>query len=64
MLGAPGSEQMHVFNLGGMSWPGDMYIDNSSQLQSRAVGPWEKLDISVDRWRRRRDPTAGRLLLR
>ncbi len=47
VLGAPGSEQMHVFNLGGMSWPGDMYIPNSSQWQSRAVGPWEKIDIKV-----------------
>ncbi len=47
VLGAPGSEQLHVFNLGGMSWPGDMYIYNSSQWQSRAVGPWEKIDIKV-----------------
>ena len=47
VIGAPGSEQMHVFNLGGMSWPADMYIHNSSQFQSRAVGPGEKLDISV-----------------
>ena len=47
VLGAPGSEQVHVFNLGGMSWPGDMYIYNSSQWQSRAVGPWEKIDIKI-----------------
>jgi manganese oxidase len=47
VLGAPQSDQVHVFNLGGMSWPGDMYIPNSSQWQSRGVGPWEKLDISV-----------------
>ena len=47
VLGAPMSEQVHVFNLGGMSWAGDMYIHNASQWQSRAVGPWEKLDINV-----------------
>jgi hypothetical protein len=47
VLGAPGSEQVHVFNLGGMSWPGDMYIHNASQWQSRAVGPWEKVDIQI-----------------
>jgi hypothetical protein len=44
VLGAPASDQVHVFSLGGMSWPGDMYIPNSSQWQSRGVGPWEKLD--------------------
>lgn len=48
VLGAPGSEQLHVFNLGGMSWASDMYIENSSQWQSRAVGPWTKLDIEVE----------------
>lgn len=47
VLGAPASDQVHVFSLGGMSWPGDMYIPNSSQWQSRGVGPWEKLDILV-----------------
>jgi hypothetical protein len=47
VLGAPASEQVHVFSLGGMSWPGDMYIPNSSQWQSRAVGPWEKMDALV-----------------
>ena len=47
VLGAPASEQVHVFNLGGMSWPGDMYIGRSSQWQSRAVGPWEKMDAQV-----------------
>ena len=47
VIGAPASEQLHVFNLGGMSWPGDMYIHNASQWQNRAVGPWEKLDILI-----------------
>ena len=47
MLGTPASEQVHVFTLGGMSWPGDPYIPNSSQWQSRAVGPWEKLDAVI-----------------
>lgn len=47
VLGAPASDQVHVFSLGGMSWPGDMYIPNASQWQSRSVGPWEKIDILV-----------------
>jgi hypothetical protein len=47
VLGAPGSEQVHVFNLGGMSWPGDMYVHDSHQFQNRAVGPWEKIDLLV-----------------
>jgi hypothetical protein len=46
-LVAPASEQVHVFSLGGMSFPSDMYIANASKLQSRAVGPWEKLDAYV-----------------
>jgi hypothetical protein len=46
-IGAPGNEQLHVFSLGGMSWPGDMYITNANKLQSRGVGPWEKTDILI-----------------
>jgi len=47
VLVAPASDQVHVFSLGGMSWPGDMYITNANQWQSRAVGPWEKIDLLV-----------------
>ncbi|MEI7743554.1 MAG: IPT/TIG domain-containing protein [Chloroflexota bacterium] len=47
VLGAPQSDQVHMFSLGGMSWPGDMYIRSSSQWQSRGVGPWEKIDLAV-----------------
>ncbi len=47
VLVAPASEQVHVFNLGGMSWPGDMYITNASQWQSRSVGPWGKMDLKI-----------------
>jgi len=47
VLGAPASEQVHVFTLGGMSWPSDMYVHDASQFQSRAVGPWEKMDLLV-----------------
>ena len=64
VLGAPASDQVHVFNLGGMSWPGDMYIPNSSQWQSRGVGPWEKLDITVSGGAGGAAHAAGRLLLR
>ena len=43
----PGSEQMHVFSLGGLSWPIDPFIANSVKIQARAVGPWESLEIKV-----------------
>ncbi|MGH2821175.1 MAG: multicopper oxidase domain-containing protein [Actinomycetota bacterium] len=44
---APGSEQMHVFNLGGMTWPVDPLIRRSSQLSSFGLGPWEELTAHV-----------------
>jgi hypothetical protein len=47
VLNAPGSEQLHVFSLGGMRWAQDMYIHESNDLESRAIGPWEKQDLLV-----------------
>jgi FtsP/CotA-like multicopper oxidase with cupredoxin domain len=51
VLVAPGSEQMHVFNLGGLDWPLDPHISDSTRVTSRAVGPWETLDawVTADR---------------
>jgi hypothetical protein len=38
---APGSEQAHVFSLGGMSFPTDGLLNNSTFLQARGLVPWE-----------------------
>jgi FtsP/CotA-like multicopper oxidase with cupredoxin domain len=46
-LVTPGSEQMHVFGLGGESWPLDPFLDGSNQVQARAVGPWETLQANI-----------------
>jgi hypothetical protein len=43
----PGSEQMHVFSLGGESFPLDPFLDGSSQIQARGIGPWETLQANV-----------------
>jgi hypothetical protein len=44
---APGSEQMHVFSLGGPSWPIDPEIANSQAQASQAVGAWQTFDAEV-----------------
>ena len=64
VLGAPGSEQMHVFNLGGMSWP-ERHVHRQLQpIAEPGGGTRGEARHLGDRWRRRRDATAGRLLLR
>ena len=44
---APGSEQMHAFNLGGLSFAMDPRILNSDSFETRGVGPWEMLTSSI-----------------
>jgi hypothetical protein len=44
---APGSEQMHVFNLGGFSWNLDPRLTNDSAVQSRGIGAWETVDAAI-----------------
>jgi hypothetical protein len=46
-LVAPGSEQGHVFSLGGWSWPLDRNIPNSQKVAAQAFGPWESIDATV-----------------
>ena len=46
-LVTPGSEQMHVFGLGGESWPLDPFLAGSNQLQARGLGPWETLQANI-----------------
>jgi hypothetical protein len=46
-IGAPGSEQVHDFNLGGQSFAIDPNMAHSEEYSTRAVGPWESLDIDI-----------------
>ena len=46
-LVTPGSEQMHVFSLGGESWPLDPFIAGSNLMQARGIGPWETLQATI-----------------
>jgi hypothetical protein len=46
-LVAPGSEQMHVFGLGGQYWPFDPEIPLSQSIASQGVGPWETFDAEL-----------------
>jgi hypothetical protein len=46
-LVAPGSEQMHVFNLGGQYWPFDPEIPDSQAIRSQGLGPYETFDAEI-----------------
>ena len=46
-LVTPGSEQMHVFSLGGESLPLDPFLAGSNQVQARGIGPWETLQANI-----------------
>ena len=46
-LVTPGSEQMHVFGLGGESWPLDPFLPGSNEVQARGIGPWETLQADI-----------------
>jgi hypothetical protein len=48
-FGAPGSEQTHVFTLGGMSWPLDPQIDVSPLVSNFAFAPWMTIDAAIAR---------------
>jgi len=48
VLGAPGNEQIHVLNLGGLSWPIDSAIPDSDRISGRAFGATEKIDAHVE----------------
>ncbi|XAS67571.1 multicopper oxidase domain-containing protein [Micrococcaceae bacterium Sec5.7] len=47
VLVAPGSEQMHAFNLGGVSFSLDPNIANADSAETRGVGPWEMLTANI-----------------
>ncbi len=44
---APGSEQGHVFSLGGQSWPFDPEITNSNAVASQGISAWEGFDAEL-----------------
>ncbi len=47
VIGAPGSEQVQVFNLGGHTWAWDGAIHGSEQLATQSVGPLSSIDAHV-----------------
>jgi FtsP/CotA-like multicopper oxidase with cupredoxin domain len=46
-LVAPGSEQAHVFSLGGVSWGSDPNLPHSQSVESKGLAPWESLDATI-----------------
>ena len=44
VIGAPGSEQPHVFSLGGLSWSTDPHSPNTSLVSAQGFGAWESID--------------------
>jgi hypothetical protein len=44
---APGSENSHVFSLGGLNWPQDTHIDDSNLITAQGLGPWETFSARV-----------------
>jgi hypothetical protein len=47
VLVAPGSENSHVFSLGGLRWSEDKHVGESNSVTAQAVGPWESIDAEV-----------------
>ena len=47
VIGAPGGEQVQVFNLGGHTWAWDGGIERSEQLASQSFGPLSSIDAHV-----------------
>jgi len=44
---SPGSEQGHVFSLGGLSWPIDPNIASAQKVSAQGFGPWESVDAVI-----------------
>ncbi len=47
VLMAPGSENSHVFSLGGLRWPQDRLIPGTNWMSAQGMGPWETFDLDV-----------------
>ena len=57
----PGSEQLHSFTLGGLTWPIEPLIPNSQLLTTRGLGPMESLDAFITGGAGGRGGTVGDL---
>src|SRR5204863_149976 len=44
---APGSENSHVFSLGGLRWSQDQFIDESDSQTAQGMAAWETFDLKV-----------------
>ena len=47
VIGAPGGEQVQVFNLGGHTWAWDAAIGHAEQLSNQSFGPMSSIDANV-----------------
>jgi hypothetical protein len=47
VLGAPGSEQPHVFSMGGLRWSTDPRLPGANTVEAAAVSPWTSTDIDI-----------------
>ncbi|RNM12670.1 multicopper oxidase domain-containing protein [Nocardioides pocheonensis] len=47
VLMAPGSENSHVFSLGGLRWPQDRHVSMSNWMTAQGMAPWETFDLDV-----------------
>ena len=47
VLLAPGSQNSHVFSLGGLRWPQDPRIPNSNWMSAQGMAGWETFDLQV-----------------
>jgi hypothetical protein len=47
VLGAPGSEQPHVFSMGGLRWATDSRLPGANTVEATAVSPWTTTDLEV-----------------
>ncbi len=47
VLMAPGSENSHVFSLGGLRWPQDPRVPNSNWMTHQGMAGWETFDLQV-----------------
>ena len=47
VLMAPGSENNHVFSLGGLRWDQDPLVGRSPWMTAQGMAPWETFDLEV-----------------
>ncbi|WP_458538723.1 multicopper oxidase domain-containing protein [Oryzihumus sp.] len=45
---SPGSENAHVFSLGGLRWSEDTYLGDSEWTTAQGMGPWETFTAAIE----------------